>query len=37
LKIPKVHSDTVKDKTMQWPKGKWQKDKQWSTKHYTEN
>jgi len=22
---------------MQWPKGKGKKDKQWSTKHYTEN
>jgi len=22
---------------MQWPKEKGQKDKQWSTKHYTEN
>ena len=26
----------IEEQTMQWPK-KWQKDKQWSTKHYTDN
>jgi len=25
------------EQTMQWPKDNGQKDKQWSTKHYTEN
>ena len=28
---------TKEEQTMQWPKEKDQKDKQWSTKHYTED
>ena len=26
----------IEGQTTQWPKVKWQKDKQWSTKHYKE-
>ena len=31
-----IRSHLSKNRQLQWPK-KWQKDKQWSTKHYTDN
>ena len=39
MKIPKGdnHNPSIKGQTTQWPKEKEQKDKQRSTKHYTQN
>ena len=37
FEIVKVVIKIEVKQTMQWPKEKWKKDKQWSTKQYTEN